>query len=208
MHSRIFLPALSLLALTAVSAPARADSPFATKRYEISFSDGWQAMPSLVGNDSTLALMYGYSMMGYGYLSAGWDGDSATTAQIDAFRKAFAGSDSVVQVSDGSVIVGGRTYGMVEFKGGDSANADTRFRYYTTTEGSLRFTAALIYDLNGGSVLVPDFETALGTLSFASSSLRASARPSAPGRNPAIHDILGRFRPGAIRTAAFFPPVR
>jgi hypothetical protein len=213
MHSRHFLPALSLLAfcaLSALTAPARAESPFATMRYEITFSDGWQSLPSLAGNDSTLALMYGYSMMGYCFLSAGPEGgDSlAASAQFDAFRKSFAGSDSVAKAAEGSATLGGRNFSMIEFKSTDSSETDTRFRYYSMTEGSLRFTAALIYDGNAGSVLVPDFETALGTLAFPGVPIRAWAAPSVPARVRFGRDILGRNLPGAARTAAFFPPAR
>jgi hypothetical protein len=210
MHSRHFLTAFSLLALSALAAPARAESPFATKRYEITFSDGWQPMPSLAGNDSTLTLMYGYSMMGYCFLSAGMEaeGGPAASAQLDAFRNSFAGSDSASKSAEGSATLGGRAFAMVEYASADSSAPDTRFRYYSMTEGPLSFTAALIYDGNAGSVLVPDFETALGTLGFPTVPVRAWAAPSAPVRSRIGHDILGRSLPGALRTAAFYRPAR
>lgn len=206
MHFRLLLPALSLLASAAFTAPARAESPFATKRYEISFSDGWQPMPSLAGNDSTLVLMYGYSMMGYCFLSAGAEGGStpAVTAQLDAFRKSFGGSDSLAKSDEGSATLGGRTFAMLEFKSADSADTDTRFRYYSLTEGSAGFTAVLVYAGDAGSVLVPDFEAALGTLAFPGVPLRAWPAPSAPAGNRVGRDIRGRSLPGAFRTAVFY----
>jgi hypothetical protein len=207
MTSRPSFPALFLLTLAA-ALPARADSTFATKRYEITLSDGWQPMASPTGNDSTLALMYGYSMMGYGYLTTGMEGDPATAARLDAFREPFAGSDSMAKVAVGSATLGGKTFAIVEFKSTDSANADIRFRYYTLTEGPQSFTAAFIYDVNSGIVLVPDFEAALATLSFATTPIRPWVRQIAPDRMPTGYDLLGRPVSGAIRMAAFRLPAR
>jgi hypothetical protein len=195
--------------LAAIAAlPARAGSPYATKRYEIAFSDGWQPMPAMPGNDSTLALMYGYSMMGYCYLTDGMEGDPATSGRFDAFRTPFGGGDSLAKVAEETVNLGGRAFTMAEYASTDSANAETRFRYYATTDGSRSFAAALIYDINSGNTLVPDFETALGTLSFATTPIRAWSRRSGHGLKPAGTDILGRPNTGTVRTAAFLLPSR
>jgi hypothetical protein len=207
MNFRRIIPALLLLSLAAITAPARADSPFTMKEYAITFSDGWQPAPSRTGNDSTLALIYGYSLTGYCFLTTGNAGDSATSAQIDAFRISYADGDSLVTLAESTAVLGGKTFAMVEYQSADSANADTRLRYYSTTEDSLTVTAVLIFDGIARTTLVPDFETALGTLTFASTPIRAWAhRPFARGPSRSRADILGRSGRGATRMAAFLLP--
>jgi hypothetical protein len=152
--------------------------------------------------------MYGYSMMGYCFLSAGKAGEGmpASSAQLDAFRKSFAGGDSLAKSDEGSVSLGGRTFAMTEYASADTAATDTRFRYYSMTEGYPGFTAALIYDVGAGSVLVPDFEAALGTLAFPVVPVRVRIAPPAPKAIRIGRDALGRSASRAIRTAAFFRP--
>ncbi len=198
------LPVLRFLVFTALAAlPARADSPFAVAGYEISFSDGWQPLATLVPGDSNLTLAYGYSMMGYCSLTAGLEGDPATSSRLDAFRQAYGGSDSVAKVADSTLNLGGKTFSMVEYQGADSSTADIRFRYYAIAGGSDRFAVALVYDVNAASVLVPDLETALGTLSFAGTPIRAVALRKSPALVHPEHDILGRARARSAHTRLY-----
>lgn len=200
---------LCLLAITSLATlPARAETPFAVAGYEISFSDGWQPLASLVPGDSNLTLGYGYSMMGYCTLTAGLDGDPATSSRLDAFRQAYGGTDSVAKVADSALILGGKTFSMVEYRSADSATADIRFRYYAIEGGSDPFAVALVYDVNDVGVLVPDVETALGTLSFASTPIRTVALRKSTAPLRAELDILGRARARSAHTGLYRLPPR
>lgn len=209
MHSRPFLKSLAILAAAASMAiPARAESRYATNRFEITFGDGWQDQPSLVAGDSAVFLVYGYSMMGFCYMTASVADSPVSARDFENLRKQYAGADSVFKVAEGSDTLGGKAFSYAEYKNADSSNGDTRIRIYSTSEGSLRFQSLLVYDHSASGPLIPALDSALGTLTFTPAPVRAWSPNRAPALRPADHDILGRFRPLALRTAAFRLPER
>jgi hypothetical protein len=209
MHSRAFLQSFAILAAAASMAiPARAESSYSTSRFEITFGDGWQDQPSLVGSDSSVFLIYGYSMMGFCYMTAS-EADSPVSARdFENLRKQYAGADSMFKVAEGSETLGGKAFSFAEYKNADSSNGDTRIRIYTTSEGALRFQSLLVYDFSAGGPLIPALDSALGTLTFSPAPIRAGSPNRFQALPPADHDVLGRFRPMALRTAAFRLPER
>jgi hypothetical protein len=205
MHSRSFRSALSVAAaVAALALPARAEAPYATNRFQITFADGWQPAQSLAPGDSSLSLMYGFSMMGYCYLAAVPAGQS--DAGLEAYRKQYAGTDSLLKVADGNATLGGKSFAIVEYKSADTAYGDVRLRLYTTSAGDLAFASLLIYDVNSGGILVPEVEAALGTLSFGATPVRARLAPPLRVRTPFGRDALGRSRPAAPTARFRLPP--
>jgi hypothetical protein len=199
-----FLACAILAASATLAVPARAESRFATSRFEITFGDGWQDQPSLVGNDSAVFLMYGYSMMGFCYMTASSADHPVSPGDFESFRKQYAGADSVIPVAEGSDTLGGKTFAYSEFKNADTSNGDVRIRLYSTSDGSLRFQSLLVYDYPVGTLLVSAVDSALGTLSFSPATpIRERPAPSRPALRAVDHDVLGRFRPLALRPALF-----
>jgi hypothetical protein len=213
MLSRLSLLACSLFAAASLTAiPSRAESRYSTNRFEITFGDGWQEQASLVeaspGGDSALSLMYGYSMLGYCFMSASLAEQPVTDRDFETFRKQYAGADSVLQVAEGSDTLGGKAFSYVEYKNADSANGDIRIRLYSASEGPLRFQSMLVYDSGVGSNLVAEMDSALAGLTFSPTPIRSRLSRPPLAERPAEHDILGRFRPLAVRSVLLRMPER
>lgn len=210
MSFRLSRAASLLLASAAWAAlPARADDTFTTTRFGITFSDGWQAMPTLAAGDSGLALMYAYSMMGYCYMAAASADHPVPAGELDAYRQQYAGGDSAVKAGEGTSALGGKDFGYVEYRSADTSNGDTRIRLYSTTQGGIRFDAVFIYDHNAADILVPEMEAALATLDLSATPIRARAPRGPLAWRPADHDVLGRARPVAAPAILYrLPPIR
>ncbi|MBW8886510.1 MAG: hypothetical protein JF616_02030 [Fibrobacteres bacterium] len=208
MHSRISSIACTILASAALfAAPARAESRFATNRFEITFGDGWQNQPS-VGGDSSVFLMYGYSMLGFCYMTAGSGESPVSAGDFDNFRKQYAGADSVTKVAEGTDSLGGKAFAYSEFKNADTSNGDTRIRLYSTSDGSLRFQSLLVYEYPVGTLLVSAMDSALATLALSPTAIHALQARSPLVLRAADHDVLGRLRPLAMRPTSFRLPGR
>lgn len=215
MHRRLSLIILPILASAALAAvPARAESRFSTSRFEITFADGWLEQPSLVAGDSGVSLMYGYSMMGFCYLTASLADHPLTAQDSEALRKQVGGADSVIEVAEGSDTLGGKTFSYAEYQNADTSNGDIRLRLYSTSSGTLRFNSILTYDHANGAILVAEMDSALATLAFPTAPIRPWAPRSASAQRAADHDVLGRSLPltlqaaWASRTPLFRPPER
>jgi hypothetical protein len=203
MHIRSSLIAYAILALAATLAvSARASSLYETNQFEITFGDGWQDQPSVVG-DSAVLLMYGYSMMGFCYMTASSAGQPVSAGDFDSFRKQYAGADSVIKVAEGSDTLGGKAFTYSEFKNADSSNGDIRILRTSTSNGSLRFQALLVYEYPVGTLLVSAMDSALATLAFSPTPIRTRLSSAPPALRAADHDVLGRFRPLATRPTLF-----
>lgn len=206
MQSRNHLIAIPLLSLAAVVAmPARAASPFSTSRYSITFPAGWQMVPPGAGSDSVLKV-FNVQNPAYCYMTATTSTHPLTSQELDAYRQAYAGTDSVTKTADGTKTLGGKSYTFVEYQPVDTSSGPTRARIYYTNSGTSLFTAVLVYNPIDGAGAVPDVESALATLSLSASPIRAVAARAQPGWRPADHDILGRTRLLAARTALFRLP--
>lgn len=207
MQSRKILIALSILSLAALtSSPARAATPVSTSRFTLSFPTGWQALPVTTGGDSVAAVL-NPTMMAYCYMTATITDHPLTAQEVDAYRQAYAGSDSVTKVTDGTKSLGGKSFTYVEYQATDTASGPSRVRIYYTTSGANLFTTVLIYDPATGAGSVADLESALATLSLKSTAIRAWAARTVPGMRPADRDVLGRSRSLVARTALFRVPL-
>lgn len=208
MQYRKTLFALSILSLSALmSVPARAATSAATSRFSLTFPTGWQALPDPTGGDSVLAEINS-TLMAYCYMTATTTDHPLTAQELEAYRQAYGGSDSATKVTDGTKTIGGRSFTFVEYQATDTSNGASHIRIYYTANGSNLFTTVLIYDPAGGAGAVTDLETALATLTLSASPIRVVAARSGPAWRAADHDILGRARPLAARTALFRLPSR
>lgn len=209
MYRRPSLLAFSLLAAAVFMAlPARAESRYATSRFEITFGDGWQDLPSPAAGDSAVTLMYGYSMMGFCYMTASVADHPITARDFDDFRKQYAGADSVLKVAEGSDTLGGRDFAYTEYKNADSSNGDIRIRIYSASNGTLRFNSVLAYDFSNGATLVTEMDSALATLTFSPASIPSWAPRPPTARVAADQDVLGRSLIFPARTVLFRLPSR
>jgi len=207
MQSRKILIALSFLYLAVLtSISTAADTTFTTSRFSISFPPAWQKVPFMAGGDSLLAV-FNDTNMAYCYMTASTTDHPLTAQELEAYRKAYAGSDSVNKVADGTKTLGGKSFSFVEYQSTVTANDSSRVRIYYTNVGSNLFTSILIYTPGSEDGAVADLESALATLSLSASPIHAwIERPTSAGR-AAIHDVLGRSRPLAARTALYRLPL-
>jgi len=207
MQSRKFLIALSVLCLAVLtSLSTAADTTFTNTRFSIRFPSAWQKVPFMAGGDSLLAV-YNDTNMAYCYMTSRITDHPLTAQELEAYRKAYAGADSVNKVTDGTKTLGGKSFSFVEYQSAVTANDSSRVRIYYTNVGSNLFTSILIYTPGSEAGAVADLETALATLSLSATPIRAwITRPQPAGRT-AIHDILGRSRPLTARTALYRLPL-
>jgi hypothetical protein len=208
MQSRGNLIAISLLSSAAVVAmPARAASLFSTSRYSLTFPDGWQMIPPGAGSDSVLKV-FSAQNPAYCYMTATTSTHPLTSQELDAYRQAYAGTDSVTTTADGTKTLGGKSYTFVEYQPVDTSSGPTRARIYYTNSGTSLFTAVLVYDPLIGAGAVPDVESALATLSLSASPIRAVAARTREGLRVADQDILGRSRLLTAHAVLFRLPIR
>jgi hypothetical protein len=206
MQSRAKTLFLSVLSLAAAAAlPARA--AFSTARFEITFPAGWQPLtvPGMDLGDSVLSV-FNMELSAYSWMSVSITDHPLTAEELEAYRKAYAGSDSVTKVTDGSKTLGGMSFTFVEYKAVDTSDGEGYARIYYTSSGNQLFTCLLSYDPAAGAGAVTGLETALATLKLKGTPIRARAPRVSLARNPADHDILGRMRPLAARTVLFRLP--
>jgi len=209
MHFRFALIVCSILASAAITAiPTHAESRYSTNRFEITFGDGWQEQPTLLGGDSAVSLMYSYSMMGFCYMTASAADHPLTAGDFDSLGKRYAGADSVLEVAKGSDSLGGKTFAYAEYMNADTSNGNTRIRLYSISDGSLQFQSLLVYNFPAGTPLISRLDSALSTLTFSPTPIRAPLPRPPLAPRAADHDILGRFRPLAPRSAMLRLPER
>jgi hypothetical protein len=194
MQTRNTLIGLSILALTVfAAAPARASVPFTTARFQITFPDGWQALTAPGTGDTVLAV-FSQTTFAFSWMTVSTTDHELTAQEIEAYRQAYSGSDSVTKVSDGTKTLGGKSFTYIEYEVVDSTDGTSRARFYYTSSGTSLFTSFLTYDPAVGAAAVAQLETALGTLTLTGTPIRAlAARPFPALRSP-DHDILGRAR--------------
>jgi hypothetical protein len=202
------LIALATLSLAAFAAlPARANTLFATSRFQISFPDGWQPLIPVGPNDS-LMVLYSEASMASSWISVHTTDHPMTAAEIDAYREVFTGTANSTKVSDGTKSLGGKSYTYFEYEADDTTDGRERTRIYYMASGSLLFAGSVSYELADASAAVADMEAALATLSLAGTPIRALAPSPFAGLRPADHDILGRARALSARTWLYRLPSR
>lgn len=194
MQTRNHLIALSILSLAAfAAAPARASVPFSTSRFQITFPDGWQSLTAPGSGDSILAV-FSQTTMAFSWMTVSTTDHELTAQEIEAYRQAYSGSDSVTKVSDGTKTLGGKSFTYIEYDVKDEQGGTSRARFYYTSSGTSLFTSFLTYDPAVGAAAVAQLETALGTLTLTGTPIRALAGRAYPALRAADHDILGRTR--------------
>jgi hypothetical protein len=194
MQSRNPLLALSILALAAFAAdPARAGTAFTTSRFQITFPDGWQALTAPGTGDTVLAV-FSQTTFAFSWMSVSTFDHQPTAQEIEAYRQAYSGSDSVTKVADGTKTLGGKSFTYIEYEVVDSTDGTSRARFYYTQGGMSLFTSFLTYDPAVGSASVAQLETALGTLNLTGAPIRPLPARAYPALRAADRDILGRAR--------------
>jgi hypothetical protein len=208
MQSRKIALSLSILSLAVLtSVPARAAAPYTTGRFSVTFPDGWQMINSQTGGDSVLAVL-NVTMMSYCYMTSTTTDHPMTAQELEAALEAYAGSDSISKVTDGTKNIGGKSFTYVEYKTTDTTTAGpSRIRLYYSSNGTNLFTTVLIYDPDTGAGAVADLETALATLTLSAAPIRAWSMRPQPKWSPADHDVLGRSRPLTARTRLYRLPL-
>jgi hypothetical protein len=200
------LSAAFALAAFAAFVPAQAAPLLVTTgKYSLTFQDGWQSFP--VGTGDSVKVVMQPTLEATCYMTASVQDHPLSAQEIAAYMALYGGADSVTQTASGTATLGGKSFNYVDFKSNDSADADTRVRFYYTVSGSLLFNAFVGYDVTKGTAPVTQVEAALATLTLnGGAALRPVAEWRRPAFRPAVHDALGRFRPAAYRTPLFRLP--
>jgi hypothetical protein len=202
-HQRLLPLAFLSLAVIAVI-PSRASVSYTTSRFQITFPDGWQSL-TVPGSADTLLAVFSQTTMAFSWMSVSITDHPMTADELDALRQVYAGSDSVVKGSDGTKTLGGKSFSYVEYEIVDTAEGNGRMRIYYTSSGNQLFTCLLSYE-PGGTAAVTQMETALGTLSFVGTPIRALAARLTPSPRTGDHDVLGRARGLSTRTWLYSLP--